>query len=388
MISFIVMKLRNYVSMFPMLLIMTCMTLVFVYVFGIGFSKGYMPKVLVVDEDQTQTSSMIVDRLMNTEKYHFVTANFNEAKVAVEKDDTIGFVYLKKGFEQSLRENKVDVIFYRGGSSVEIITLENKLDGLISEVLADQEFTNHLSLLLSEQEKTIASDEIYRQLLSKKSEYKTYQNQSSFYNKDEGVEYNTLKSTFTGFLLFFSMFTIMFGIGTIVDEKELKVWHRQLVSPLTKSTIIIGNLVSNYVIGMIQLLIIVTASKLLFSMDWGGTTGALLMILSAYVIAGTSMGLFITGFVKNQQQLAAILPTIIVSTSMIGGCMWPIELMPKFMRTVAQLLPQKWGMEGLSQVILYNGEIDNVVKPMLILLLISFIFLIASIIFYDRNEFE
>lgn len=388
MISFIIMKLRNYVSMFPMLLIMTCMTLVFVYVFGIGFSKGYMPKVLVVDEDQTQTSSMIVERLKDTEKYHFITANFNEAKLTVEKDDAIGFVYLKKGFEQSIRENKIDVVFYRGGSSVEIITLENKLNGLISEVLADQEFTNNLSLLLSEQEKTIASDKIYRELLSKKSEYMTYQNQSSFYNKDEGVEFDTLKSTFTGFLLFFSMFTIMFGIGTIVDEKELKVWHRQLVSPLTKSTIIIGNLVSNYLVGMIQLIIIVTASKLLFNMDWGGTTGALLMILSAYVIAGTSMGLFITGFVKNQQQLAAILPTIIVSTSMIGGCMWPIELMPKFMRTVAQLLPQKWGMEGLSQVILYNGGIDNVVKPMLILLMISFIFLLASVIFYGRNEFE
>lgn len=386
MISFIIMKVRNYISIFPMLIIMTCMTLVFVYVFGIGFSQGYIPKVGIVDEDQSQTSRMIVERLVNNEKYNFFIGNFEEAKRSVEKDDAIGFVYMKKGFEEALNDKKVNVIFYRGGASVEIITLENRLNALISEVLTDKAFTNNLSSLLSEKGRPIASETIYTNLLSKKSEYITYQNQSAFYNKDEGVGYDTLKNTFTGFLLFFSMFTIMFGIGAIVDEKELKVWQRQLVSPLTKGTIIVGNLVSNFIIGMIQLYLIIIVSKLLFDMDWGGTLPALLAILGAYVIAGTSMGLFIAGFVKTQQQLAAILPTIIVSTSMIGGCMWPVELMPKFMRAISQLLPQRWGMEGLSQVILYNGGMENVVKPIIILLIISAIFLAASIIPYRRSE--
>lgn len=386
MISFIIMKIKNFKSILPVMLIMTCMTLVFVYVFGIGFSKGYVPKVGIVDEDQSQTSKMIVNSLQKNKKYDFFNSTFDEAKMTVEKDDAIGFIYLEDGLEKGLEQNKVNVIFYRGGSSVEIITLESTLNALISEVLGDKGFTKGLTTLLVEKGSNITSEEVYSDLIANKSNYSTYESNSLFFNKDDGVQYDALKSAFTGFLLFFSMFTIMFGIGTIVDEKELKVWHRQLVSPLTKRTILTGNLVSNFVLGMLQLLLIVLASKFLFDMDWGGSTIALLSVLGAYVIAGTAMGLFIAGFVKTQQQLAAALPTIIVATSMIGGCMWPVELMQsKFLRSIAEVLPQRWGMEGLSQVIMYNGGMEDVIKPVIILLIMGAVFLIASIIPFKKS---
>lgn len=388
MIMFILLKIKNFKILLPVMVVMTCMTLVFIYIFGIGFSKGYIPKVGIVDEDGSQTSQMIVQSLMSNNKYNFLPMRFDEARNLVQKDDLAGFVHINKGFEEGLDNKVSNITFYRGASSVEILSLEQQLNTIVAGVFTDKNFINNLSAVLTEQSQSndIATEEIYADLVNIKKEYVTYQNNSYFHNQGDGIQYDSLKNSFTGFLLFFSMFTIMFGIGTIVDEKEVRVWQRQLVSPLKKSTIIIGNLISNFILGMAQLLIIVLASRILFEMDWGGSIIALFGILAAYVVAGTAMGLFIAGYVKTQQQLSAALPTIIVSTSMIGGCMWPVELMPKFMRVIAQFLPQRWGMEGLSQVILYNGSIENVAKPMIILLIISGVFLAASIIPYSRNE--
>ncbi|PKM95339.1 MAG: hypothetical protein CVU84_06580 [Firmicutes bacterium HGW-Firmicutes-1] len=385
MISFIIMKIKNYKAMIPVMIIMTAMTLVFIYIFGIGFSKGFTPKVAIVDEDHSQISEMIVDKLKSQKAYEFYAGTYDESIIDLKKDNIIGFVYIQEGFEVGLEQGKVNVTFFKEGASAELSTLENTLGSLISEVIGDKFFAKGITSFLVAKGVDITTKEIYDDLVENKETVTTFQSKASFFQKDDWVKYNVIKSTFTGFLLFFSMFTIMFGIGTLVDEKELMVWQRQLVSPLSKMSLITGNLISNFVVSMVQMLFVVLASKLFFNMNWGGSTLALICVLGAYVIAGTAMGLFITGFIKTQQQLAAILPTIIVATSMIGGCMWPVEMMgSKFLRTFAEFLPQRWGMVGLSKVILYNGGMEDVIKPIIILLVIAVVFLLASIIPYRK----
>lgn len=385
MISFIIMKIKNYKAMIPVMIIMTAMTLVFIYIFGIGFSKGFIPKVAIVDEDHSQISEMIVEKLKSQKAYEFYAGTYDESIIDLKKDNIIGVVYIQEGFEVGLEQGKVNVTFFKEGASAELSTLENTLGSLITEVIGDKFFAKGITSFLEAKGVDITTKEIYDDLLENKETVITFQSKASFFQKDDWVKYNVIKSTFTGFLLFFSMFTIMFGIGTLVDEKELMVWQRQLVSPLSKMSLITGNLISNFIVSMVQMLFVVLASKLFFNMDWGGSTLALICVLGAYVIAGTAMGLFITGFIKTQQQLAAILPTIIVATSMIGGCMWPVEMMgSKFLRTFAEFLPQRWGMVGLSKVILYNGGMEDVIKPIIILLVIAVVFLLASIIPYRK----
>ncbi|PKM51581.1 MAG: hypothetical protein CVV02_06515 [Firmicutes bacterium HGW-Firmicutes-7] len=386
MISFILMKIKNYKDMIPVMLIMTAMTLVFIYIFGIGFSRTYVPKLAIVDEDDSLISQMIVERLKSHKAYEFYLGTYEESIVALKKNSIMGVVYIEKGFEGGLEKGEAPIIFYKKGTSAELITLENTLDGFIAEVIGDKYFAKEFSKVLVTNGIAKTTQDIYGELIENKDSYTTFKSHSSFYEKEEWVKYDAMKSTFTGFLLFFSMFIIMFGIGTIVDEKETKVWQRQLVSPLSKKSLIIGNLISNFIVSMLQMIFVVIVSKLLFDIDWGGSTLALLCVLGAYVIAGTAMGLFITGFVKTQQQLAAILPTIIVATSMIGGCMWPVEMMgSKFLRSFAEFLPQRWGMDGLSKVILYNGGMGEVIKPISILLIIAVVFLLASIIPYRKE---
>lgn len=385
MISFIGMKIKNSKSLIPEMIIMSLMTLIFIYVFGIGFSQEYIPKVGIVDYDKSQVSNTIIEGLKNNQNYEFINDNFEDSINKVKKSELIGVILIDKGFETKLKSGEADISFYKSGNSIEQVTLENKLDNLIKDTLDDQYFIKEISLFLKNQGEKVSSEGLYNKLLDNKNNFKSYKTKAIFYQKADNIKYNTLKSSFSGFLLFFSMFTIMFGIGSIVEEKELKVWQRQLVSPLSKKSIITGNLISNFIVSMIQILAVVLISKFVFNIEWGGSTLALLCILSTYAMAGTAMGLFIAGFVKTAQQLSAILPTIIVSSSMIGGCMWPVEMMQsKILRNISNVLPQRWGMDGLSKVIIYNGGMNDIKKPILYLLTITIVFLLASIFPYKK----
>lgn len=381
MISLVIMKLKSNKSILPVMLIMTLMTLVFVYIFGVGFSKSYIPKVAIVNHDKSYTSKMLTEKLLINNKYQFKEIALEQSIAAAEKGDVIGYILIDEGFESMLELQQLKVYFYKGSSSIESIALESTINSLIFELLSDQQYSKQLSEALKDEGVITNPQKLYQKLTENHLNYSTYINKASFYQKEEGVRYDAKKNSFSGFLLFFSLFTIMFGIGSIVEEKELQVWNRQMVSPISKSTLIIGNIICNFIVGITQLFLIVLASKYILGIDWGGSTIALISVLAAYTLTGTAIGLFVLGFVNTQQQLAAILPTIIVASSMIGGCMWPVEVMQsKLLKGMAELMPQKWGMSGLTEIIIYNGTIQDVIKPIIILLIMAGVFIMASVL--------
>jgi ABC-2 type transport system permease protein len=121
--------------------------------------------------------------------------------------------------------------------------------------------------------------------------------------------------------------------------------------------------------------------------DLGGNFLALLLVLFAYVLAMNGLGLLFSGFVSSPQQLGAIAPVIIVSTSMLGGTMWPLEMITnKALLFAANLMPQKWAMDGMRSIIVYNGDFSNVMYPVSILLLIAVILFVLSLVPYNRVE--
>ncbi len=83
-------------------------------------------------------------------------------------------------------------------------------------------------------------------------------------------------------------------------------------------------MIAAYIIGLLQLFILIFGGKYLFNVEWGEISGIILIAL-LYVFAITSLGLFLSGVVKTHAQLSAITPIILTSTAMLGGCMRPLD---------------------------------------------------------------
>ncbi len=188
--------------------------------------------------------------------------------------------------------------------------------------------------------------------------------------------FESIKHSFMGYILFFSMFTMVFGIGSIVEEKENHVWQRQLVSPLSSGVVLAGNMIASFIVGMIQLMFMIVFAKYVFGIDFGGSIVALFLVLACYVIAITCLGLLLSNMVKTSQQLGSFSPVIIVGTSMIGGCMWPLSIITSdILLFMADLTPQRWAYLGLKAVIVNNGGISDVLMP------IAYLLIIAAVLF-------
>ena len=179
-----------------------------------------------------------------------------------------------------------------------------------------------------------------------------------------------------------SHFTIVFGIGSILEDKQYHTWDKMLISPLKKSGILSGNLIATFFVGAAQILLLMVLTKYMMGMNWGANSKFIWVILIGllFVLATTSLGLMLVGVVKTHSQLSTISPVLLTSTSMLGGAMWPLELVQsKILLFLANLTPQKWAIEGMEKIVMYGGDFNDILPNIGVLALMSAIFFVIGV---------
>lgn len=180
----------------------------------------------------------------------------------------------------------------------------------------------------------------------------------------------------TGMTLYFSIFTILFGMMNIAQEKRSGTWQRLLSTPLRKSQIYLGQLLHYFLIGLFQIGLCFFIFHQFLNYDFGSQYLSILVTIMAYVFAIVSLGMLVISIVKSPQQLQAIIPIVATSTAMLGGAMWPLEIVSnKILLGLSRITPLFYGMRALKDAILYNRGLGEILEPISILLLMGVLFM-------------
>ncbi|HEY4666249.1 MAG TPA: ABC transporter permease, partial [Anaerolineales bacterium] len=70
---------------------------------------------------------------------------------------------------------------------------------------------------------------------------------------------------------------------------------------------------------------------------------------------------------KNEQQAAGMTNLLGLTLAPLGGAWWPLELVPDFMRAVGHVSPVAWAMDSYTSLMFRNGDLQDVLIPLLVL---------------------
>ncbi|WP_088106122.1 ABC transporter permease [Halalkalibacter urbisdiaboli] len=190
-----------------------------------------------------------------------------------------------------------------------------------------------------------------------------------------------------GMTLFFSIYTIMFSLMKVAEEKNEGTWDRLIVSPLRKSQIYMGHLLYCFLIGYAQIIVVFLLFQWGLGFDLGGRFGTVLVVIGCYVFSIVALGMLLIGLVKTSQQVQVAIPIIATAMAMIGGAYWPIEVVTnEVMLLLSKGMPIFYGMEALKEAVIFDRGVLEVIESLSILVLFGVVCMGVGINLMERRS--
>ncbi len=275
--------------------------------------------------------------------------------------------------DQLFRKGKIkEVIVFEAGFA-EKLQKENSAD---IQLITDASDANTANLIVNYTQGIIST---YLAELNKTADIPVQINTESrmLFNEDLKGSYMFVPGTIALILMLIS--AMMTSIS-IAREKETGTMEALLVSPLKPAQIVLGKVFPYVVISFINAISILLLGYFVFDVPIQGSIPLLLAENMLYILLALSIGIFISTMTSKQQvamfisAFALMMPTLLLS-----GFIFPIENMPQFLQWITYIMPPRWFIVIIKNIMIKGVGITYVWKETLILLVMTLIFITLSI---------
>jgi ABC-2 type transport system permease protein len=178
-----------------------------------------------------------------------------------------------------------------------------------------------------------------------------------------------------GNLTFFVlMTTVIYGAVFLTIEKREGMIRRQLTLPISRRTLLGGKVLGRILVASIEVAVLLIAGRFLFGLHFGSSPGGLALLLASYGLAVAGISTFLGAVLQTPVQASSVGMLVSLVMAGLGGCWWPSEIMPEWLRTTAHVFPTAWAMDGLHALISFGKGVDAVLVPSAVLALFGLVF--------------
>jgi ABC-2 type transport system permease protein len=146
----------------------------------------------------------------------------------------------------------------------------------------------------------------------------------------------------------------------IVREKELGTLEQLNVTPLTRAELIVGKLVPYGLVGLVDVVLVLSVAIFWFHVPMHGSYVLLFALTLVYLLSTLGLGLFVSTISATQQQ--AMMTTtffFLVPMMLLSGFVFPIENMPYAIQLVTYLIPVRYFLVILRSIFMKGVGLET-----------------------------
>jgi len=184
-----------------------------------------------------------------------------------------------------------------------------------------------------------------------------------------------------------TMTMILFTSAAIVREKERGNMELLITTPMRSIELMIGKIIPYIVIGLIQLVIVLSLGYWVFNVPIRGDFSQIFLASFLFICASLALGLIISTVAKSQLQSMQMTVFILLPSILLSGFMFPYEGMPELAQWIAEILPATHFMRMIRAIVLREADLLDTGEDALWLVGFTIIgLLIASFRFKKRLD--
>jgi len=320
--------------------------------------------------------------------------DYNQARQAVEDKEIGGFLSFPADFTERIFSEDAQVegegAWLEVVADSEDINTRAALNGL-AHAIATQVGAHSVSIqatiaLLIEQGlvvpgDTAAIEQVIQQFLSEQASETAWQSLIQFETVKVGEVEAEQPSNFIipGYLVMFVFFAAAMSAEMIVRERQNHTLERLLSSSVRREAVLGGIFAGTAAKGLIQIAIFWTVGILVFNVDLGLSPVAVIILSILMVIMSSAFGIMLATLVKTQRSAGSIATLAALVMAPLGGCWWPLFILPQWMQSLAKITPHGWANTGFNKLMLFGADFGAVVPEMLALIGFAVVFGIIAV---------
>jgi ABC-2 type transport system permease protein len=154
---------------------------------------------------------------------------------------------------------------------------------------------------------------------------------------------------------------------SLVRERERGTLEQLIVTPLSKTGLMMGKIVPFLLVGYVQITVILILGRVLFNVPIRGSLPTLYLVALPFVIASVAIGLFISTLVQNQAQAMQLGFLFLLPNILLSGFMFPREAMPAPAQWLGAALPLTYFLRMMRGILLRGVGLESLWREALVL---------------------
>lgn len=176
-----------------------------------------------------------------------------------------------------------------------------------------------------------------------------------------------------------SMTLIVIASISIVRERERGTLEQLVVTPIGKTSLMLGKIVPFMLVGYVQVTVILILGRLLFDVPVRGSLATLYVGALPFVVASLAIGLFTSTVVRTQAQAMQLGFLFLLPNILLSGFMFPREAMPAPAQWLGAALPLTYFLRMMRGILLRGVGFEALWRETLALIGFSIVLIAVSV---------
>jgi len=192
-----------------------------------------------------------------------------------------------------------------------------------------------------------------------------------------------------GMTVLFVFLTAQNTAMSIYSEKKVGSFRRLLAAPLGTLNLVVGKLLPNYVLTLVQMVFIFGAAMSLFPLlgmarpSLGEDPLALVVLSLVVALCSTSLGWLIVALARTENQISGFGSMILWLSGAVSGSFFPTFFLSGFLGSVGKVVPHYWANQAFNDLLVRGKSLADLGVPIVVLLGFTLVFFVVGFWRFD-----
>jgi len=372
--------------------------LVFVIVFSgaltaIGTDEDDRLPLAVVNNDQNQAAQTLLDGIEATGGLRVEYYEQDEAMALLKTNDIHRVLIIPANFTADLEAQKsviLQLIHHPDADREQSEAVRLVVDGIAqdmalkSQIITSLEMMGQMQANSPDSFQVFSTDKIINQAQNQFERARSeplvsIEEKIPGQSDQEEVEIQEL-STVPGIAVLAVFLTAQAAAQMIYEEKKIGAFRRLLAAPVSKTEILLGKMIPNVIIALIQIAVIFAFGAFglellgLQPMPLGNDPLALFVVSFIVAVCSSCLAILIAAIARTESQVGGISTLLLWVLAILGGSIIPLFFLESFLGSLPKFIPHYWANRAFDDILIRGLGITEIPLEMGMLLLFAAIF--------------